>query len=148
MGKKGREKGGENEGVKSMGLGEWGFFMFRARKRMWANKNNFLGRGGVEWGRRGKMGSGAGGEKRREERRREKDGQKEPGRSGRKRDGQKEPRGVGGEGREKKIIKIKWGNGMAKKRRGERGSLCVGRSRTGNVAHANFGTGSLSGVTA
>ncbi len=48
----------------------------------------------------------------------------------------------------KKIIKIIWGNGMAKKRRGERGSLCVGRSRTGNVAHANFGTGSLCGVTA
>ncbi len=55
------------------------------------------------------MGSGAGGEKRREERKREKDGQKEPGRSGRKRDGQKEPRGVGGEGREKKNNKNKMG---------------------------------------
>ncbi len=70
------------------------------------------------------MGSGAGGEKRREERRKEKDGQKEPGRRGRKRDDQKVSRGVGEKDEKKIITKIKWGTGWPKSAEGDVG-VCV-----------------------
>ena len=102
---------------------EGGVLLFGMCKHTRANENLFFG-ARRERGRRGKMGSGAGGEKRRAERSREKDGQKVPGEKGGEKGWPKRAEGSWGVEEGKKIIKIKWGTGWPKSAEGNVG-VCV-----------------------
>ncbi len=66
VGKRGRKKGGGRDDGKSMGLESGNFYVQGAQAHVGEKKIIFWG--GEERERKGKMGSGAGGEKRREAR--------------------------------------------------------------------------------